>query len=143
MYYLISNDTILVPTKLGDEEKTVSVEYKTQDELNAVKQADKFLYYSIPEVFRMKEDTKPTKNFMKASSAKRRRIATADDHSRTSRLELNEEEPRTSISVARQSRISFECHPSLLLQDGMLDCYDDDEVIDPLDLILARATTLQ
>ena len=77
-------------------DKVVAIKkHPSVDDLNAIKQSDAFLYYSIP---------------------KERRTQGS-----SSSIPGSEDNDDSEISfVNRKSRVSFECHPSLLLTEMML-----------------------
>ena len=100
-------ESISAPTKTTDDKpkKTVDLKYITSlDDLKSIKKQDPFMYYSIPGARRatvLMQEAIDLSN-LKAGEA------------------VQDETPQASQKVSRSTRISFECHPHLLLAD-MLD----------------------
>jgi len=97
-------ESISVPTKTTDDKpkKTVDLKYITSlDDLKSIKKQDPFMYYSIP-------------------GARKATVLMQDlDLSNLigARQAVQDETPQASQKVSRSTRISFECHPDLLLAD--------------------------
>eukprot|EP01083_Nonionella_stella_P134519 409265_1 len=84
-------------------------------ELKSIKETDLFLYYSIPAGKRAESE------FSLGTSRTSRCGISTPSTSQASQVEV---EPSTQ-TVTRRSRISFECHPDLLLHDVFLSDTDD------------------
>ncbi len=85
---------------------------KTNDDLEALKKGDPFLFYSIPEAKdAVLAGEKLDISTLKTSSMRR------NWYSCPARMESvsHSEEPSSAKIVSRKSRISFECHDSFLL----------------------------
>ena len=97
-------ESIVVPIKLMDEKPKRGVDIKnitSRDDLKSIQKQDPFMYYSIPEVQRatvLMQDIDLT-NILGGAPAQ----------------EAQDETQRASQKVSRSTRISFECHPDLLL----------------------------
>jgi len=99
--------TMKISPKLND---AIDVKHISMLDLSTMKMHDSFMYYSIPEV---------------------RRAKMLEEDVETAQVDA---QPR---SVVRKSRISFECHPDLLLEE-VGDSDSDDDCDDPLDVLLAN-----
>ena len=99
-------ESISVPTKTTDAKpkKTVDLKYITSlDDLKSIKKEDPFMYYSIPGARRatVLMQAIDLSNLIGARQAV-----------------VQDETPQAaSQKVSRSTRISFECHPDLLLAD--------------------------
>ena len=85
--------------------------------LQALKQEDPFLYYSIPVV---------------------RRAALSFEEPDMSRISSNE---TTTTTVKRRTRVSFECHSDLLVMDDLLEDFEeayDQSALEQMDLVLSK-----
>ena len=97
-------EIISVPTKTDDNKPKKTVDLKnitSLGDLKSIHKEDPFMYYSIPEVQRatvLMQDIDLT-NILRGAPAQ----------------EAQDETPRASQKVSRSTRISFECHPDLLL----------------------------
>ncbi len=83
--------------------------------LQALKQDDLFLYYSIPVV---------------------RRAALSFEEPDMSRISSNE-----TTTVKRRTRVSFECHLDLLVMDDLLEDFEeayDQSALEQMDLVLSN-----
>ena len=101
-------------------EEAVDVKSISMDDLSKLKEKDPFLYYSIPEVRHAKL------------------IEGTDISQARDEAQVNDAQ---SLTVARRSRISFECHPALC--DGFLSLStdseaDSDDCDESLDVLVAR-----
>jgi len=100
-------ESISAPTQTTDDKpkETVDLKYITSlGALKSIKKQDPFMYYSIPGARRatvLMQEAIDLSN-LKAGEA------------------VQDETPQASQKVSRSTRISFECHPHLLLAD-MLD----------------------
>ena len=99
-------ESISAPTKTTDDKpkKTVDLKYITSlDALKSIKKEDPFMYYSIP------------------GARKATVLMQAIDLSNligAGQVAVQDETPQAaSQKVSRSTRISFECHPDLLLAD--------------------------
>ena len=99
-------ESISAPTKTTDDKpkKTVDLKYITSlDDLKSIKKQDPFMYYSIP------------------GARKATVLMQAIDLSNligAGQAVVQDETPQAaSQKVSRSTRISFECHPDLLLAD--------------------------
>ena len=99
-------ESISAPTKTTDDKpkKTVDLKYITSlDDLKSIKKEDPFMYYSIP------------------GARKATVLMQAIDLSNligAGQAVVQDETPQAaSQKVSRSTRISFECHPDLLLAD--------------------------
>ena len=116
----------IVEMKINDEPKLQSeFSIDTVDDLQSIKEKDPFLYYSIrPAVVKAdvsNDETPSTKSYIARSSSKRSKV-----------------QPRT---VTRNSRISFECHPDVLILEEFEDSLSkdaDEDDIDCLDIFLQK-----
>ena len=117
----------VVEMKINDEPKLQSeVSIDTANDLQSIKEKDPFLYYSIhPAVAKANVSnvqTPGTKSYITRSSSKRSKV-----------------QPRT---VTRNSRISFECHPDVLILDEFEEDLLSNDVdkggIDCLDIFLKK-----
>ena len=117
----------VVEMKINAEPKLQSeVSIDTSNDLQSIKEKDPFLYYSIrPAVAKANVSnvqTPGTKSYITRSSSKRSKV-----------------QPRT---VTRNSRISFECHPDVLILDefeeDLLSNDVDKGSIDCLDIFLKK-----
>ena len=115
-------ESISAPTKTTDDKpkKTVDLKYITSlDDLKSIKKQDPFMYYSIP------------------GARKATVLMQAIDLSNLigDGQAVQDETPQASQKVSRSSRISFECHPDLLLGDVLNELYglDNEDTEEPLD----------
>ena len=97
----------------NEPKKTVDLKYITSlDDLKSIKKQDPFMYYSIPGARKatvLMRDI-DLSNLIGAGQA------------------VQGETPQASQKVSRSTRISFECHPDLLLNDFHgLDSEDEEE----------------
>ena len=118
-------ESISVPTKTTDDKpkKTVDLKYITSlDDLKSIKKQDPFMYYSIPGARKatvLMQEAIDLSNLIGAGQA------------------VQDETPQASQKVSRSSRISFECHPDLLLADNMLNDFhglDFEDEEEPMDM---------
>mmetsp|Transcript_26564 Transcript_26564/g.55773 ORF Transcript_26564/g.55773 Transcript_26564/m.55773 type:complete len:153 (+) Transcript_26564:139-597(+) len=137
-YTTIFEESESAPDNVGMSEKddkslwkTVDIDdLKTDDDLETLKKDDPFLYYSIPAVRRsefLNEDICVTKIL---------RSGMPRHQSCPGRMEVHQPGPR---SISRRTRISFECHDSLIMGNmaGFVDSVekdDDDPILDILDI---------
>ena len=97
-------ESISVPAKLMENKPKREVDLKhitSLDDLKSAKKQDPFMYYSIPGARKatvLMQDL-DLSNLIGAGQA------------------VQDETPQASPKVSRRSRISFECHPDLLLAD--------------------------
>ena len=115
------------------EPTQVNVKHISTGDLQTLKKKDSFSYYSIPGVRRAKLLQRDIDMSNLGTSDMSRSCTSCPSRLQTSRANVSQ-------SVARRSRISFECHPDLLEEDedeiSDSDAESDDED-DPLDALLA------
>ena len=102
-------ESIMVPTKLMENKpkKTVDIKNITSlDDLNSIQKQDPFMYYSIPEV--------------RSARVLMRDIDMSNLLGGGGRA-VQELAPPRSQKVSRSTRLSFECHPDLLLENLLND----------------------
>ena len=118
----------IVEMKINDEPKLQSeFSIDTSNDLQSIKEKDPFLYYSIhPAVVNANnvsnDETPHTKSYIARSSSKRSKVL-------------------QSRTVLRNSRISFECHPDVLIFEEFEDLLSkgaDEDDIDLLDIFLKK-----
>ena len=99
-------EIIMVPTNNENKpKKTVDLRHiTTLDDLKSIKKQDSFMYYSIPGV------RKATVLMQDIDMAN---LGATLGHA------VQDEAPQISQKVLRSTRVSFECHPDLLLVDLM------------------------
>ena len=100
--------------------KTIALKNVTAEDLKSIEKQDKFLYYSIPEVRRAK--------------LLGRDVNTSDLEAI---LQTEQGKVQSLTTVTRSKRISFECHPDILLGDLLNNNEDLDleGVEDPMDFL--------
>ena len=107
-----------VPTKglsaTETEKKVIDTANLNEEDLNALKKSDPFLYYSIPGVRAATIQSNRSVDMSSLHGGVIPRRASCP-----SRIES------TPTMVERRSSISFECHPDLLLENNL---EDDDEL---------------
>ena len=105
---------------MAKKTKKVDIKDISADALKSIQKEDSFMYYSIPGVRSAKVLMKDIDTSNLEASQFRNCILCP------SRLETVQDkaQPRT---VTRSSRISFECHPDLLLEDLLNDAEDCDQ----------------
>ena len=99
----------IIPTAGSPEQREVDISNISNEDLQALREKDAFLYYSIPSV--------------------RRAELGFSDSSRSSRV-LDSQAPaaaEASTTVKRCTRVSFECHTDLLMEDYLSEDLDFDE----------------
>jgi len=99
----------IIPTTCSPEQREVDISNLSHEDLQALRKKDAFLYYSIPSV--------------------RRAELGFSDSSRSSRV-LDSQAPaaaEASTTVKRCTRVSFECHTDLLMEDYLSEDLDFDE----------------
>ena len=131
--------TMKVPTTTAKPERVVTIKSMNADDLESIKKTDAFLYYSIPAIRSaevLMQGTETSDEVQQGwrtirSSSPSTRLQTAQDN-----------KSESSLTVTRSTCISFECHPDLLLEDMMSDCFDDDsdDAEDPLDTFLTSCS---
>ena len=101
-------EIIMVPTNNENKpKKTVDLRHiTTLDDLKSIKKQDSFMYYSIPGA------RKATVRMQDIDMAN---LLGAPEHA------VQDEAPQISQKVLRSTRVSFECHPDLLLADLLND----------------------
>ncbi len=111
----------IIQTAGSPEQREVDVSNLSHEDLQALREKDAFLYYSIPSV--------------------RRAELGFSDSSRSSRV-LDSSAPASeeaSTTVKRCTRVSFECHTDLLMEDYLSEELDfDEEELARIDLQLSR-----
>lgn len=98
---------IQVPMATEKPETVVRIENMSADNLESIKRSDVFLYYSIPEVRRsavLMVNTQAAPSFACPTNP----LAAQDADSN-----------QPQMKVTRCTRLSFECHPDLLLRDEL------------------------
>ena len=118
-----SESSIVVPTTASSPEQreVFDISNLSNDDLQALRKKDPFLYYSIPSV--------------------RRAELGFGDSSRSSRVldSPAAAEASASTTVKRCTRVSFECHSDLLMEDYLSEDLDfDEEDLARIDLQLSR-----
>ena len=99
----------IIPTAGSPEQTEVDISNINHEDLQALREKDAFLYYSIPSV--------------------RRAELGFGDSSRSSRVldSPAAAEASASTTVKRCTRVSFECHTDLLMEDYLSEDLDFDE----------------
>ena len=116
----------MIPTTGSPKQREVDISNISNEDLQALREKDAFLYYSIPSV--------------------RRAELGFGDSSRSSRVldspaAASEE---ASTTVKRCTRVSFECHTDLLMEDYLSEDLDfDEEELARIDLQLSRLFELE
>ena len=111
-----------IQTAGSPEQREVDISNISHEDLQALREKDAFLYYSIPSV--------------------RRDELGFSDSSRSSRAAS--EETSASTTVKRCTRVSFECHTDLLMEDFLSeDLGFDEEELARIDLQLSRLFGLE
>jgi len=118
----------IIPTAGSPEQREVDVSNISNEDLQALREKDAFLYYSIPGV--------------------RRAELGFGDSSRSSRVLDSPAavEASASTTVKRCTRVSFECHTDLLMEDYLSQGFDeqfDEEELARLDHQLSRLFGLE
>ena len=121
--------TVFEPPK----HKTIGLKNMSDKDLKSLKMQDPFSYYSIPGV--------------RSASLLGKDIDTSDlgtcrikgTSSCPARLQTEQSKTQSLTTVTRSTRISFECHPDLLLEELL----NNDEIYledveDPLDFFMAK-----
>lgn len=110
-------DVISVPTASATEGEiqvpALDLQELTQDEIKSLKTEDPFFYYSIPGVLAAKMTLKRVDYTSVQALCQGARHASS----------ISEESKRRQTArtqVDRRSRVSFECHPSVLLEEDVL-----------------------
>ena len=108
--------TLIAPVHTQEPEPLeVDISNLTADDLQAMKEHDAFLYYSIPSVRRAQTlrlqdvDMSRLEQEDDLSMIQRQRRSSCS----SSRIELTP----SKTTVKRQTRVSFECHTDLLMED--------------------------
>ena len=128
-----------VETMANKPETVVDIENVNANDLKSMKERDGFLYYSIPGVRSATVLMKDIEISKLGDS-----IVNGRHISCPSRLQTAQNEAESRQTVTRSSRISFECHPDLLLEDMLLHCADDLECVeDFLSLFVAEIYATQ
>jgi len=110
----------IVKTELGAKKtKKLDIKNISADDLKSIQKKDPFMYYSIPGVRSAKVLMKDIDTSNLKASGIRNCISCP------SRLQTVQDKAQ-SQTVTRSSRISFECHPDLLLEDLLNDVEDCD-----------------
>ena len=118
--------TFTVPTKQTDEapKRVIDTSNLSDEDLEALKKQDPFLYYSIPSVrnatLRRSSTVGADLTTQSNNQDQKQGLAPNRRASCPSRVESS-----SSTMVKRRSCISFECHTDLLLED----CMDDTELL--------------
>ncbi len=97
----------IIPTAGSPEQREVDISNISHEDLQALRKKDAFLYYSIPSV--------------------RRAELGFSDSSRFSRVLDSQAPAAASTTVKRCTRVSFECHSDLLMEDYLSEDLDFDE----------------
>jgi len=97
----------IIPTAGSPEQREVDISNISHEDLQALRKKDAFLYYSIPSV--------------------RRAELGFSDSSRSSRALDSQAPAAASTTVKRCTRVSFECHTDLLMEDYLSEDLDFDE----------------
>ena len=97
----------IIPTTCSPEQREVDISNLSHEDLQALRKKDAFLYYSIPSV--------------------RRAELGFSDSSRSSRALDSQAPAAASTTVKRCTRVSFECHTDLLMEDYLSEDLDFDE----------------
>jgi len=131
---------VLVKTIRTKPEQEIDINrINNLDDLKSIKQQDPFMYYSIPSVRRakvlMKNEMDIDTSNLGEHIPRRSRVSTV--HGVDDSTNRQEQEEDAQMKVTRSTRISFECHPDLILEDIFNEMYlhddldDDDDVADP------------
>ena len=115
-----------IPTAGSPEQKEVDISNISHEDLQALREKDAFLYYSIPSVRRDELGFSDPSHSSKALDSQAPAAAEA------------------STTVKRCTRVSFECHTDLLMEDYLsedLGC--DEEELARIDLQLSRLFGLE
>src|SRR6056300_170569 len=113
----------IIPTAGSPKQREVDISNINHEDLQALREKDAFLYYSIPSV--------------------RRAELGFGDSSRSSGVldSPAAAEASASTTVKRCTRVSFECHSDLLMEDYLSQGFDeqfDEEELARLDHLLSR-----
>lgn len=113
--------------------------------------ADPFMYYSIPGVRKASILLKDVDysditslGHSSSSSGSRRSSRQSEETPQQEAVDPSERGEEDAIKVSRTSRVSFECHPSVLMEDFMTDLEQefDEEELGRLDDIVTLITSL-
>ena len=123
----------IIPTTGSPEQREVDISNISHEDLQALREKDAFLYYSIPSV--------------------RHAELGFSDPSRSSRVldspaaAAASEEASASTTVKRCTRVSFECHTDLLMEDYLTEDldeqFDEEELARMIDHQLTRLFGLE
>lgn len=109
----------IIQTAGSPEQREVDVSNLSHEDLQALREKDAFLYYSIPSVRRVELGF--------------------SDSSRSSRVLDSSAPAAASTTVKRCTRVSFECHTDLLMEDYLSEELDfDEEELARIDLQLSK-----
>ena len=106
--------TLIAPVPTQEPEPLeVDISNLTAEDLQAMKEHDAFLYYSIPSVRRAQ---------LRLQDVDMSRLEQEDDLSMIQRQKRSSSSSRiestpSNTTVKRQTRLSFECHTDLLMED--------------------------
>ena len=106
--------------------------------------ADPFMYYSIPGI-RKAEITLKDVDYSDITSLGRSSSSARQSETQQEAADPSSEgEEDAAIKVSRTSRVSFECHPCVLMEDFITDLEQefDEEELDRLDDIVTLITSL-
>jgi hypothetical protein len=121
-------ESIKVPTKLMEKKPKRGVDLKNitgPDDLKSIQKQDPFMYYSIPEVRSAKVLMRDIDTYNLLGGAPQG----------VQEQSAQELAPPKSKRVRRTTRLSFECHPDLILGDVLNELYglDNEDTEEPLD----------
>src|SRR6056300_1202326 len=129
-----SESSIVVPTTASSPEQreVFDISNLSNDDLQALRKKDPFLYYSIPSVRRAElgfSDSSSSCSSKGLDSSASAAAAMSDD-----------DKSSASTTVKRCTRVSFECHTDLLLEEYLseLDEQFDEEDLARIDLQFSR-----
>ncbi len=141
--------TMTQPTAPADRDrKVIDTNNLDEQDLKNLKKYDPFLYYSIPSAVR------DTKTKVVSNEDFQVQPALQDQDGSQSSIDSNPATTATTTStmVERKSRISYECHPDLLLESLLEDDdsdysveheYEDCDAVDPILQLMNRYSTMR
>ena len=134
-----SSSSIVVPTNASSPEQreVFDISNLSNEDLQALRKKDPFLYYSIPSVRRAElgfNDSSCSCSSKGLDSSVSAAAVSDDDNDKSS----------ASTTVKRCTRVSFECHTDLLLEEYLseLDEQFDEEDLARIDLQFSRFFSL-